>query len=60
VLQRDGDGRRISLVVTTGHTAAMIDRLVTALEECTKGAKGYDNAIAGGCGAVRTVFRDGR
>jgi 8-amino-7-oxononanoate synthase len=60
LLQRGADGPRISLVVSAGHTAAMIDRLLAALDECTKGAKGYDNAIASGCGAVRTAFRDGR
>jgi 8-amino-7-oxononanoate synthase len=53
VLHRGGRGRRISVVLTAGHTAAMIGRLVEALEECTKGAEGYDNAITGGRGALR-------
>jgi 8-amino-7-oxononanoate synthase len=53
VLHRAGRERRISIVLTALHTDAAIGRLVEALEECTKGAKSYDNSITGDCGALR-------
>jgi 8-amino-7-oxononanoate synthase len=59
VLLRGGGGGRISVILTAGHTAVMVDRLVAALEECAKGARCDDNAIAGGRGAVRPELRDG-
>ena len=58
VLLRDKGSGRISVILTAGHTAEMVDCLVDALADCAKGARYYDKAIAGSRGAVQHELRD--